>query len=149
MLPKQSLFLDEGTHASAAVLLQSGGALDGNAISGIARLVSSSVEDLKADDVTITDETGTLLWPSASGGAGTSTSRLQAEQQYSNAVSAQIDAMLASTLGIDFNVDESWDEKKEIFKISGKIVRTRNVTQSTIVKNSGYTTVLAAAVFIF
>jgi len=36
--------------------------------------------------------------------------------------------MLASTLGIDFNVDESWDEKKEIFKISGKIVRTFNVT---------------------
>ena len=58
-------------------------------------------------------------------------------------------AMLASTLGIDFNVDESWDEKKEIFKISGKIVRTRNVTQSTIVKNSGYTTVVAAAVFVF
>lgn len=58
-------------------------------------------------------------------------------------------AMLASTLGIDFNVDESWDEKKEIFKISGKIVRTRNVTQSTIVKNGGYTTVVAAAVFVF
>jgi arginine decarboxylase len=37
-------------------------------------------------------------------------------------------AMLASTLGIDFNVDESWDEKKKIFKISGKIVRTLNVT---------------------
>jgi arginine decarboxylase len=58
-------------------------------------------------------------------------------------------AMLASTLGIDFNVDESWDEKKEIFKISGKIVRTRNVTQSTIVKSGGFTTVIAAAVFIF
>jgi arginine decarboxylase len=58
-------------------------------------------------------------------------------------------AMLASTLGIDFNIDESWDEKKEIFKISGKIVSTRNITQSTIVKNNWYTTVLAAAVFIF
>ncbi|MBN1472706.1 MAG: arginine decarboxylase, pyruvoyl-dependent [Syntrophaceae bacterium] len=58
-------------------------------------------------------------------------------------------AMLASTLGIDFNVDESWDEKKEIFKISGKIVRTRNVTQSAIVKNGGWTTVIAAAVFVF
>ena len=58
-------------------------------------------------------------------------------------------AMLASTLGIDFNIDESWDEKKEIFKISGKIVSTRNVTQSTIVKNNWFTTVLAAAVFIF
>ena len=58
-------------------------------------------------------------------------------------------AMLASTLGIDFNIDESWDEKKEIFKISGKIVSTRNITQSSIVKNSGYTTVIASAVFIF
>jgi arginine decarboxylase len=58
-------------------------------------------------------------------------------------------AMLASTLGIDFNVDESWDEKKEIFKISGKIVRTFNVTQSTICKNDNYTTVIAAAVFVF
>ncbi|MCF8054111.1 MAG: arginine decarboxylase, pyruvoyl-dependent [Deltaproteobacteria bacterium] len=57
-------------------------------------------------------------------------------------------AMLASTLGIDFNVDESWDEKKEIFKISGKIVSTRNITQSTVVKEPGYTTVLAVAVFV-
>ncbi len=58
-------------------------------------------------------------------------------------------AMLASTLGIDFDIDESWDEKKEIFKISGKIVSTRNITQSTIVKNNWFTTVVAAAVFIF
>ena len=58
-------------------------------------------------------------------------------------------AMLASTLGIDFDIDESWDEKKEIFKISGKIVSTRNITQSSIVKKHGYTTVLAAAVFVF
>jgi arginine decarboxylase len=58
-------------------------------------------------------------------------------------------AMLASTLGIDFNVDESWDEKKELFKISGKIVGTRNTTQSCVLKTGDYTTVLAAAVFVF
>ena len=58
-------------------------------------------------------------------------------------------AMLASTLGIDFNIDESWDEKKELFKISGKIVGTRNTTQSTVLKTKDYTTVLAAAVFVF
>jgi len=57
-------------------------------------------------------------------------------------------AMLASTLGIDFNVDESWDEKREIFRISGKIVGTRNITQSSIVKNNGFTTVMAAVVFV-
>ncbi len=58
-------------------------------------------------------------------------------------------AMLASTLGIDFNVDESWDEKKELFKISGKIVGTRNITQSCVLKTKDHTTVLAAAVFVF
>jgi len=73
----------------------------------------------------------------------------QTEKQAGDYAEDMAAAMLASTLGIDFNVDESWDEKKEIFKISGKIVKTRNVTQSTIVKDSGYTTVLAAAVFIF
>jgi arginine decarboxylase len=55
---------------------------------------------------------------------------------------------LASIMGINFKADKSWNEKKEFFKISGKIVRTRNVTQSDVVKSEGYTTVLAAAVFI-
>jgi pyruvoyl-dependent arginine decarboxylase (PvlArgDC) len=44
---------------------------------------------------------------------------------------------------------QSWDEKKEIFKISGKIVSTRNITQSSIVQSHGYTTVIAVAVFVF
>jgi len=72
----------------------------------------------------------------------------QTEKQAGDYAEDLAAAMLASTLGIDFNIDESWDEKKEIFKISGKIVSTRNITQSSIVKQ-GYTTVLAAAVFIF
>lgn len=58
-------------------------------------------------------------------------------------------AMLASTLGIDVDIDAAWNEKEEIFKISGKIVKTTEITQSTIVKNKGYTSVLAAAVFLF
>ncbi len=73
----------------------------------------------------------------------------QTEKQAGDYAEDMAAAMLASTLGIDFNVDESWDDKKEIFKISGKIVKTRNVTQSTIVKDNFYTTVLAAAVFLF
>ena len=57
-------------------------------------------------------------------------------------------AMLASTLGIEFDEDKSWDEKKEFYRISDKIVRTTNITQSAIVKN-GWMTVVAAAVFLF
>ena len=73
----------------------------------------------------------------------------QTEKQAGDYAEDLAAAMLASTLGIDFNVDESWDEKKEIFRISGKIVSTRNATQSAIVTSHGYTTVLAAAVFLF
>ena len=58
-------------------------------------------------------------------------------------------AMLASTLGIDIDEDKSWDEKEEIFRISDEIVKTTNVTQSAIVEKGGYTTVVAAGVFIF
>ena len=56
-------------------------------------------------------------------------------------------AMLASTLGIEFDEDKSWDEKKEVWKISGKIYRSFNITQSAIVKDE-HTTVIAAAVFV-
>ncbi len=57
-------------------------------------------------------------------------------------------AMLASTLGIEFDEDKHWDEKKEVFRISNKIVRTRNITQSAVIRDKGYTTVVACAVFL-
>ena len=57
--------------------------------------------------------------------------------------------MLATVLGVDFDPDSSWDNKKEIWKISGKIVRTRNVTQSAIGDKKGlWTTVLAASILL-
>lgn len=58
-------------------------------------------------------------------------------------------AMLASTLGLEFDEDQGWDEKKEFFRISDKIVRTTNITQSTVIGTNGwYSTVLSAAVFL-
>lgn len=58
--------------------------------------------------------------------------------------------MLASSLGVEFDPDKSWDEKKEIYKISGKIFRSRNVTQTAVGDKLGlWTTVLAGAILIF
>jgi arginine decarboxylase len=58
-------------------------------------------------------------------------------------------SMLATTLGIDFNPELDWDEREHLFKMSGKIVRTNNVTQSAVGNKDGlWTTVFAAAVFI-
>jgi len=58
-------------------------------------------------------------------------------------------SMLASTLGVEFDENSNWDEKEQVFKISGDIVRTFNVTQSAVISSKGWTTVVAAGVFIF
>ncbi|MCI0331358.1 MAG: arginine decarboxylase, pyruvoyl-dependent [candidate division Zixibacteria bacterium] len=57
--------------------------------------------------------------------------------------------MLATTLGLEFDPNKGYDEKREIWKISGKIVRTRSITQSAEGdKNGLWTTVVAAGIFI-
>lgn len=57
--------------------------------------------------------------------------------------------MLATTLGLDFDPDHSWDEKKEVYRLSNQIVRTQNVTQTAVGdKNGVWTTVIAAAVLV-
>jgi arginine decarboxylase len=58
-------------------------------------------------------------------------------------------SMLATTLGIEFDPELDWDEREQLFKMSGKIVRTTNITQSAVGNKDGlWTTVFAAAVFI-
>ena len=58
-------------------------------------------------------------------------------------------SMLATTLGIDFDPDKDWNEKEQVFKLSGKIVNTTNITQSAEGNKHGFwTTVLACAVLL-
>ena len=65
---------------------------------------------------------------------------------YAEDIAAQ---MLASSLGIDFDPDKSWDEKRQQWTISGKIYKTQNITQTAKGNKDGkWTTVFAAAVLI-
>lgn len=58
-------------------------------------------------------------------------------------------SMLATTLGLEFDSSTSWDEREQVFKASGKIIKTSNITQSAIGHKDGlWTTVLAAAIFV-
>jgi len=58
--------------------------------------------------------------------------------------------MLASSLGLAFDYKSAWDEREQYFKMSGKIVRTMNITQSAVCDKEGnWTSVVAAAVLIF
>ena len=57
--------------------------------------------------------------------------------------------MLATTLGLEFDLSEIWDEEKSEYKISEDItVKTRNVTQTATGSTGLWTTAVAAAVCI-
>lgn len=57
--------------------------------------------------------------------------------------------MLASTLGVEFDINTAWDEREQVYKASGKIFKTFNISQSAEGdKNGLWTSVIAAAVFI-
>lgn len=56
--------------------------------------------------------------------------------------------MLATTLGIQFDSNDAWDEREKVYKMSGKIVHTSNITQTAEGNKDGlWTTVVAAAIF--
>ena len=57
-------------------------------------------------------------------------------------------SMLASTLGIEFDADQAWNERKGIWQLQDDIVTTTNHTVFAKGDERGYwTTVVAAAVF--
>ena len=57
--------------------------------------------------------------------------------------------MLATTLGIEFDVNAAWSEREQIYKASGKIIKTTNTCQSAEGdKNGLWTTTIAVAVFL-
>ena len=58
-------------------------------------------------------------------------------------------SMLATTLGIEFDPDTAYDQRRELYKMSGKIVRSRACVQTAEGNKDGlWTTVVAAAVLV-
>jgi flagellar M-ring protein FliF len=101
--PQAQLFASSQAPASAAVLLSGTTSLEPSSVKGIAQLVASSVPGLSVSKVTITDGTGQLLWPApgSEGGGGTESGKQAAEARYDANTAANLNAMLAQTLGPD------------------------------------------------
>lgn len=66
--------------------------------------------------------------------------------EYSEDLAAQ---MLATVLGVEFDPAENYDTRREVYRMSGRIVDTRNIVQSAEGHKDGiWTTVVACAVFV-
>ena len=147
VLPEDSLFAEEASPATAAVMLTgTSDTLEPGAVSGIARLVSSSVKGLKTDEVTITDGSGQLLWPQgddAGGGGASGAGKMAAQTRYERQLQAGLDALLTQTLGpgkgrvqvkADLNVDKT---SRESLTIDGKAVPQKQVKETEKLRGGG------------
>jgi len=57
--------------------------------------------------------------------------------------------MMASTLGIEFDPNLAWQEREQVYKASGHIIKTSNIVQSAEGNKDGmWTTTISAVVFI-
>jgi flagellar M-ring protein FliF len=67
-LPAQSAFVDEGGNPTASVLVRTRSKLSEGQVQSIVYLVSSSVRDMKPEDVTLADSDGVILHAPGAGG---------------------------------------------------------------------------------
>jgi flagellar M-ring protein FliF len=146
VLPEEQLFSDQNSQSKASVLLSTGGTpMDANSVRGIAQLVAGGVKGLQLQNVSITDSSGQLLWPTGDSlGNGPSANLKQAAQsRYNQQLGAQLQAMLNQTVGAgkgtvqvnaDLNVDET---SKDALQYAKKGVPLEQKKQNEKLKGSG------------
>jgi flagellar M-ring protein FliF len=147
-LPGDQLFASEEKPATASVLLGAGNdQLEPAQVKGIASLVAGAVEGLKTSEVTITDGSGNMLWPTGdSSGGGGSSSKAQAEARYAAQVQAQLTTMLDQAVGAgksqvvvrpDLDVDKVSQDK---VTYTGKVVPLTSTKDSETLTGAGAST---------
>src|SRR5205823_4807876 len=126
--------------------LNTGGqAIDPNSVRGIAQLVAGGVQGLSLQNVSITDSSGQLLWPTADSlGSGPSANLKQAAQsRYDQQLGAQLQALLNQTVGpgkgtvqvnSDLNVDQT---SKDALVYAKKGVPLTDHKQTETLKGGG------------
>lgn len=122
-IPKPSIFVREQNRPSASVLVQMhpGRVLDRGQVAGIVHLVSSSVPELAASNISVVDQTGALLSASDTSATGLDASQLEylhaLELQYTRRISDLISPIVGPqnlraqvAIDLDFSRQEQTDE---------------------------------------
>jgi flagellar M-ring protein FliF len=101
-LPKDEVFVTEQAEPTASVLLDlaPGTTLSGEQIQAVTNLVSSSVQDMDPDQVTVADSSGQMLSAPGTGiTAAAGDARSQVEQEYESRLAANAQQILDRIVG--------------------------------------------------
>ena len=136
VLPKDSVFLEESKPPSASVLLKLKGDLTKEKVNAVVHLVSSAVEGMEPDLVTVVDTKGNVLFRGVSDDNqmdSLANSQLQYKLAFEKNLAGRIQTMLEGILGngkaiVRVTADMSFDQvdiNEELFDPDVQIVRSR------------------------
>ncbi len=152
-LSKPSAFLREQPKPSASVLLNlyPGRGLDGTQVSAVVHLVTNSVPDLQAKNVSVVDQNGNLLSTdqTASGRAAVDPNQLKYRQEVERSLNSRIEAILAPITGpnnvraqVNADLDFSEIERaEEIYKpnqtADAAVIRSQQTSEALTSNGNG------------
>lgn len=139
-IPKPSVFVREEQKPTASVMLNlyPGRTLDAGQIAGIAHLVSSSVPQLPAANVTVIDQSGALLsqLKSKLTEAGLDPAQIKYVREVENSIIKRIDEILSPLLGQDnFKVQVAADVDFSQTEQTAESYRPNNTPESTSIRS--------------
>jgi flagellar M-ring protein FliF len=136
VLPEEALFTEQRTPATASVLVRPRGQLDAGQIEAITLVVSSAVEGLEADAVTVADTEGNVLHAPGDGSTGGVTDRHQRRTREFEAALAQdlttllqraTDAPASVVVRADLDFDEV-ESETEVYDPEGQVALRERVS---------------------
>lgn len=156
VMPDKSLFLEEEEPSTASVVLKlrSGRSLSRDQVQGIVHLVSSSVSQLKPENVTVVDNFGKMLsgFKEVSAAARASSDHLEYQEKVERGIEQRVKTMLEKVLGpgkaivklscsMDFT---KYEKTEEIYDPEGRVIRSEQVFTTTSNEKGGTSTVIPA-----
>ncbi len=148
-LSKPSAFLREQPKPSASVVLNlyTGRTLDATQVSAVVHLVSNSVPDLQAKNVSIVDQNGNLLSTDQSGTARAAIdpTQLKYRQEIERSYNSRIEAIIAPLTGpnnvraqVSADLDFSETENaEEIYKPNPATIRSQQTSEALTTNGTG------------
>ncbi|MBW1697441.1 MAG: flagellar M-ring protein FliF [Deltaproteobacteria bacterium] len=155
VMPKDSVFIEESKPPSASVLLKTRSRLSRDKVAAVVHLVSSAVEGLAPNRVTVVDSTGQVLAsgiPEEEEPATLANKQLEYKLTYERNLARRIQTMLERIVGsgkaiVRVSADMDFNQVKineEIYDPEGQVIRSRqNITESSN-KNSTPTTLASS-----
>jgi flagellar M-ring protein FliF len=142
-LPEEEVFVTDQAEPTASVLLDlsAGKQLAGEQIQAVTNLVSSSIEGMSPEQVTVTDTAGQVLSSPGSGiSAAAGDARSQVEMDYQNRLAANAQQILDRVLGtgrsvVSVRADVDLDKRDTTSKTYTYDENTPPVSESTTTEN--------------